>query len=100
MCLSGEILNIQSASYGRWDTHSCPYHDTNAMQNVACSMDVLSTVTSECASQSTPSSCQLTPTNAMFTDPCQGTYKYLKVEFTCQPGGYKIYVITMLLFTV
>ena len=87
MCPPGEILNIVSASYGRWDTQTCPYHDPNAMTNTACDHDVTTIVAAECASQSTPSSCDLTPTNGLFTDPCQGTYKYLKVEYTCQPGA-------------
>ena len=57
-------------------TQTCPYHDPNAMTNTACDHDVTTIVAAECASQSTPSSCDLTPTNGLFTDPCQGTYKY------------------------
>ena len=33
------------------------------------------------------SKCQVMASNLVFGDPCEGTYKYLQVYFTCQPIG-------------
>ena len=91
-CPNGEILNIQYAYYGRWLTTICPNHiHPYATTNTGCSLNVTAIVTNEC-SQSSMTSCNLTPTNGLFTDPCEGTSKYLKVGFSCQQGALEFYI--------
>ena len=60
------------------------------MLNTACisNEDITSIVIDECqATQTTASSCTFQPTHIKFNgDPCVGTYKYLRVAYSCQPG--------------
>jgi len=77
-CANGELIQIQSATYGRTSPLVCTnYSDASALFNTACSIDVASIVGYRCSGRN---SCQF---SAPFVDPCVGTYKYLDVSYEC-----------------
>ncbi len=81
-CPSGQLVNqITYVLYGRSDTSTCVH---SAMSNTGCaasSSTILSIVQNACLNKA---SCAIDVNNAnMGGDPCGGTYKYLKVTYTC-----------------
>ena len=77
-CPSGRKINVLEASYGRRDRHTCPHPK---IQTTNChAANSISTVKSKCNNQS---SCSLFASNSVFSDPCQDTYKYLRVKYYC-----------------
>jgi len=77
------LINLISVNYGRTaigqdvcDSH----HDTS---NTNCkSSTSMEEVAERCNGKV---SCSVGASNAVFGDPCQGTYKYLEVDYTCEP---------------
>eukprot|EP00058_Branchiostoma_floridae_P019226 XP_002604716.1 hypothetical protein BRAFLDRAFT_80311 [Branchiostoma floridae] len=77
-CQGDEVIQIVSANYGRTDPNVC---SNNPVSVVDClSSTAFQTVQSICDNQQ---SCTLDATNAVFGDPCSGTYKYLEVLYRC-----------------
>nr|XP_022344063.1 L-rhamnose-binding lectin CSL3-like [Crassostrea virginica] len=78
-CPAGSYLVVFSANYGRLSSDVCPGPGSN---NINCespgSVDV---VRNYCEGLT---NCQLEASNAMFGDPCPGTYKYLEVNIGCR----------------
>ncbi|TRY54867.1 hypothetical protein DNTS_001816 [Danionella cerebrum] len=87
-CAVGKI-QITSASFGRTDRRTCSRgRPDRQLRNTHCaSLNALAPVSQSCNGQS---SCELSATSAIFTDPCPGTYKYLSVSYYCLPPEIQI----------
>ena len=95
MCSNGAdgILNIKTATYGRFDRTTCPdpHSRTNSMSNTNCESRIAHEVVrswcqgkNSCALHIPPSN---TPTGRRLRridNPCFETYKYLNVTYVCQ----------------
>ena len=80
-CGGGEVLNIVTARYGRFDLTTCPHQSIN---EIDCeSPDTYDVIRSLCQNKS---SCTVTSSTSQYSgeDPCPGTHKYLNVTYTCQ----------------
>ncbi|XP_056588712.1 L-rhamnose-binding lectin CSL2-like [Triplophysa dalaica] len=82
-CAQGTI-NVLSANYGRTDQTTCSTgKPANQLSNVQCTQSTsLSVLTTQCDEKP---DCSISVNNAVFGDPCVGTYKYLNVSYTCVP---------------
>ncbi|XP_007234690.3 rhamnose-binding lectin [Astyanax mexicanus] len=78
------VIQIVSADYGRTDRTICSEGLTNNLtENTNChSPDTVTSVVERCNDRRR---CTLEASNAIFTDPCFGTYKYLAVSYFCLP---------------
>ena len=77
-CSANTFVKINSAVYGRSDKTTCPHP---AMSNTNCAASSsLDIVGGQCDGQE---SCSVVASNAVFGDPCGGTYKYLTVNYGC-----------------
>eukprot|EP00300_Choanocystis_sp_HF-7_P015934 c19233_g1_i2.p1 GENE.c19233_g1_i2~~c19233_g1_i2.p1 ORF type:complete len:585 (+),score=127.87 c19233_g1_i2:33-1787(+) len=79
-CVDDEIL-ILSAAYGRSDAETCALPDLVGETNCAAE-NTFAIVDSTCSGHSY---CSVGAQNEVFGDPCVGTYKYLRVEYSCRP---------------
>ncbi|VDH99403.1 Hypothetical predicted protein [Mytilus galloprovincialis] len=77
-CESPSQINIVEAVYGRLDRTICP--DDRILTTSCRSPTSDALVKTDCNGQTI---CQLVANNGKFGDPCQGTYKYLDVTYTC-----------------
>ena len=80
-CGGDEVLNIETARYGRFDSTTCPH---SAINGIDCeSPDTYDVIRSLCQNKG---SCTVTSSTSQFSggDPCPGTHKYLIVTYTCQ----------------
>ncbi|XP_053536539.1 L-rhamnose-binding lectin CSL3 [Ictalurus punctatus] len=75
-------IRIIRANYGRTDSTTCSSgQPPSQLSNTNCySYNTLSLFCCRCELQQT---CQVPATNSVFSDPCVGTYKYLKVVYIC-----------------
>jgi hypothetical protein len=80
-CLNHEFIQIIFANYGRvGDNTTCPA-EPHLMKDTNCiSSTAVEKVKAACEDKHV---CSLEATNAVFGDPCFGTYKYLSVVFHC-----------------
>ncbi|XP_056589525.1 uncharacterized protein LOC130409523 [Triplophysa dalaica] len=80
-CVKGTI-KVLSANYGRTDQKTCSTgKPANQLSNVQCTQSTsLSVLTTQCDGKP---DCSIAVNNAVFGDPCVGTYKYLNVSYTC-----------------
>ena len=96
-CPRGCKVDIISATYGRTSPTLCEHEK---MSNTSCdsTADITGILQNHCASQAGTSSCIVTPTNAFFDDdPCEGTYKYLTVNYNCgKLNDSSLYIVTSL----
>ncbi|XP_078602190.1 uncharacterized protein LOC144876595 isoform X2 [Branchiostoma floridae x Branchiostoma japonicum] len=78
-CPDGQQIRVVSASYGRTDETVCggPVHTTRCSSRTS-----LSVMKKECDNQQ---SCVVSAENSVFGDPCVGTFKYLEVQYACDP---------------
>ena len=77
-CVAGRNIKVLKASYGRHDRSTCPHP---SIRTTSChAWSSFSVVRNRCDNKP---SCELFASNSVFGDPCRGTYKYLKVFFTC-----------------
>ena len=77
-CPCGGKIDVLEASYGRQDRQTCSHP---FIQTTNCHAgNSLSIVKSQCNNKS---SCSLFASNSVFGDPCEGTYKYLRVKYRC-----------------
>ncbi|KAK7135451.1 hypothetical protein R3I94_014196 [Phoxinus phoxinus] len=90
-CESGTI-QINTAHYGRTDKITCSEgRPSSELQNSNCySPNALAPVSKSCNGLE---SCELFATQTVFTDPCVGTYKYLRVSYFCLPSALRSSVI-------
>ncbi|XP_065667031.1 rhamnose-binding lectin-like isoform X2 [Hydra vulgaris] len=79
-CNAKGVIEITNANYGRTMSSICPgASDFNSKcDNKKTSLEIVQ------RSCSYNSACTVKATNAVFGDPCVGTYKYLEVEYTCK----------------
>ncbi|XP_056589526.1 L-rhamnose-binding lectin CSL2-like [Triplophysa dalaica] len=82
-CVKGTI-KVLSANYGRTDQKTCSTgKPANQLTNVQCTQSTsLSVLSTQCDGKP---DCSIAVNNAVFGDPCVGTYKYLNVSYTCVP---------------
>ncbi|KAF4070581.1 hypothetical protein AMELA_G00286990 [Ameiurus melas] len=75
-------IRIIRANYGRTDSTTCSSgRPRRQLYNTNCySYSTLFNVVVRCRGKR---SCQVPATNSVFSDPCFGTYKYLKVVYIC-----------------
>ncbi|XP_051916343.1 L-rhamnose-binding lectin CSL2-like [Hippocampus zosterae] len=82
-CGLGYVITINGAAYGRRDKTTCsegkPFHQ---WRNIECSQPSTAMVAQMCKGKTT---CSVPASNAVFTNPCQGIFKYLKISYTCKP---------------
>lgn len=77
-CNSGKNINITEGFYGRKDKTTCPHA---ADSNINCSaVDAKEKLQRECNDKN---SCNITLDNTLFGDPCEGTFKYATIKYTC-----------------
>ncbi|XP_046870111.1 L-rhamnose-binding lectin CSL3-like [Hypomesus transpacificus] len=78
------VINVVSANYGRTDSVTCiSGRPANQISKTDCiNPKTFQLVASMCNGKT---SCSLVASNSVFSDPCFGTYKYLKVTYTCIP---------------
>jgi len=81
-CEAGTVINLISANYGRLAEGKdvCPHthtSDTNCKSTTS-----MEEVADRCNGKV---SCSVAASNGIFGDPCYGTYKYLEVQYTCEP---------------
>ncbi|XP_056598348.1 secretory phospholipase A2 receptor-like [Triplophysa dalaica] len=92
-CDQGTI-KVLSANYGLTDRQTCSTgRPANQTSNVQCSLNTSLTVATRCDGET---SCSMVVNNTVFTDPCDGTYKYLNVSYECveaPPNSSKSYII-------
>uniref|UniRef100_A0A8C6SJS6 SUEL-type lectin domain-containing protein n=1 Tax=Neogobius melanostomus TaxID=47308 RepID=A0A8C6SJS6_9GOBI len=82
-CGLGQVINIDSADYGRSDHTTCSQgRPSQQLQNVNCaSSGATNRMAEMCDGKS---HCSVTASNSVFDDPCYGTYKYLQVSYSCK----------------
>ncbi|XP_050953020.1 L-rhamnose-binding lectin CSL3-like [Labeo rohita] len=87
-CDEGYIKIVQ-ANYGRTDRTTCAAGKTeNSISNTRClQASSLSSMSAWCDGRK---SCIVPATDSVFTDPCDGTYKYLSVSYECIPARKKV----------
>ncbi|XP_062314396.1 L-rhamnose-binding lectin CSL3-like [Osmerus eperlanus] len=75
-------INVVSANYGRTDRVTCiTGRPPSQISNTNClNPTTLLSVAGMCNGHT---SCSLSASNSVFSDPCYGTYKYLYVTYTC-----------------
>ncbi|XP_037039231.1 L-rhamnose-binding lectin CSL3-like [Bradysia coprophila] len=79
-CNNG-VINVISANYGRLSRTPCNDNGNAPIRTVNCvSRNSLDIVKAQCSNQE---SCTVQATNGVFGDPCEGTFKYLQVEYQC-----------------
>ena len=81
-CPTNSIINIANANYGRTDPDTCP----GPNENTNCLLDKIQILAFNCNGKQ---NCIYTPN--FNEDPCFGTYKYLKVQYTCLNGKFVLY---------
>ncbi|XP_017295446.1 L-rhamnose-binding lectin CSL2-like [Kryptolebias marmoratus] len=80
-CDKGQVIFVNSAIYGRRNKNTCSARrPASQIQNVRCSRSS-NKVAESCNGEK---GCSISATNSVFGDPCQGTYKYLEVDYTCK----------------
>uniref|UniRef100_A0A8C6SHB7 SUEL-type lectin domain-containing protein n=1 Tax=Neogobius melanostomus TaxID=47308 RepID=A0A8C6SHB7_9GOBI len=82
-CGLGQVINIDSADYGRHDRTTCSQgRPSEQLQIVNCaSSGATNRVAEMCNGKS---HCSVRASNSVFGDPCYGTYKYLQVSYSCK----------------
>lgn len=83
-CYGGEVIRIHSANFGRHHRGICTNRRPSyQLQNVYCSAPSAAyTMAKLCDGKS---SCYVRASTSTFGDPCYGTYKYLHVNYFCEP---------------
>lgn len=74
-CDDGQVIAVNSAFYGRKDATTCPHP---SIQTTECEADITATVKAACDGEAT---CDVAATNALYGDPCFGTFKYASVDY-------------------
>ncbi|XP_028265295.1 rhamnose-binding lectin-like [Parambassis ranga] len=83
-CDDGQVIFIYGADYGRSDRTTCSYkRPASQIENLYCS-DPTRRVSDSCNGRNR---CTVRASNAVFGDPCVGTYKYLEVAYVCEYPG-------------
>ena len=78
-CPKNSKLRVAYANYGRTDNHICPVQGSKPNTNCISSTSLAKTKWN-CNGYSL---CKLSPSDAVFGDPCPDTWKYIHVRFDC-----------------
>jgi len=76
-CPYGSNMWIEEGMYGRLTNKICGY---GSLRNMSCSSDVTSVVRKSCQNKMV---CKIQVTDAVYGDPCPGTFKYLQIHYRC-----------------
>lgn len=80
-CDRGSVIDVIRANYGRQSTSECNPEGNSPILTTNCaSENSFEIVNAKCDNQQR---CSIEATNNIFGDPCQGTFKYLDVEYQC-----------------
>ncbi|KAM9855151.1 L-rhamnose-binding lectin SML-like [Aulostomus maculatus] len=80
-CDVGQVIFVYGADYGRHDRTTCVFRrPENQIVNIECARPT-TLVAERCNGRN---SCSISASNAVFGDPCVGTYKYLQVGYICE----------------
>ncbi|KAL9985734.1 hypothetical protein ACROYT_G008174 [Oculina patagonica] len=77
-CPDGKKIHLLQASFGRHDHTTCPHEDIYTTNCHAGNSHAI--VEAKCHNRA---SCELYASNSVFRDPCEGTFKYLRVMYQC-----------------
>ncbi|XP_056304351.1 L-rhamnose-binding lectin CSL2-like isoform X2 [Danio aesculapii] len=82
-CPEHSRIKILAANYGRTERRTCSYnHPLRELRNTHCfSRNSVFIVARSC---NWKRRCSVPATNSKFSDPCVGTYKYLRVKYCCK----------------
>jgi len=79
-CPAGKLISIENAFYGRSERSTCNV-GSKWMTNTRCSSRGASDrVEKLCNGEQ---NCKVIASNSFFGDPCVGTYKYMRLSWTC-----------------
>lgn len=80
-CDRGSVIDIIRANYGRKTRRTCNTDGSSPILTTNCaSENSFEIVNAKCNNQR---HCSIEATNGIFGDPCEGTFKYLDVEYQC-----------------
>ncbi|XP_062604650.1 L-rhamnose-binding lectin ELEL-1-like [Saccostrea cucullata] len=79
-CGGDRWISVLYAAYGRKDLKTCPRKNSSHW-NIYCSTKKGNSVARNLCNGK--HKCYLQASNSVFGDPCQGTFKYLKVMYYC-----------------
>ncbi|XP_061701184.1 L-rhamnose-binding lectin SML-like isoform X2 [Syngnathoides biaculeatus] len=80
-CDEGQVIFVYGADYGRRDATTCTFgRPEQQIRNSQC-LRPSGIPANTCNGRN---NCTIAATNAVFGDPCGGTYKYLEVAYTCE----------------
>ncbi len=77
-CPSSKQIKLTTANFGRQDSSIC-CNNPSVCTNTKCIKDVTSLSSNYCRGNS----CDIPASSAAYGDPCFGTSKYLKVDYSC-----------------
>ncbi|XP_033756148.1 uncharacterized protein LOC117338893 [Pecten maximus] len=83
-CPAGEVVLIQEAFYGRDDDVTCSGPDKPILTTTCSSPVSLERYKAICDDKN---SCTVTASNSVTGDPCEGTYKYARIAYSCVSPG-------------
>ena len=98
-CPDSYKIDIIYANFGRTVSSSQTCHHNSHADVTTCNRDqavYMQTAKSLCQNKS---SCQVQRLHHL-GDPCPGTYKYLEVRYSCNPGKYKMQTMLCLVVKV
>jgi len=78
-CPPGFVIEVTSGFYGRQQDNYCPGIKSDNV-NCPAGANTLNTFHTKCDGKN---ECILPAENAVFSDPCYGTYKYLRTSYNC-----------------
>ncbi|XP_051913367.1 L-rhamnose-binding lectin SML-like [Hippocampus zosterae] len=83
-CEHGQVIFVFGADFGRRDQTTCARQKPlSEIQNVQC-VHPTDIVAKRCNGKK---SCRIMASRDVFGEPCEGTYKYLEVSYTCHYPG-------------
>ncbi|NP_001103581.2 Gal_Lectin domain-containing protein precursor [Danio rerio] len=81
-CPDHTRIKILAANYGRTERRSCRNRPYGQLRNTHCyTPNAVFIVARRCNWRKR---CSVPATNSVFSDPCVGTYKYLRVKYCCR----------------
>lgn len=80
-CEVGYAISVLRANYGRLSQTICNMDGRAPILSQYCLNDNSKTIVKDLCSGK--QNCSVLSTNAIFGDPCPGTYKYLEIEYVC-----------------
>nr|ATU82905.1 secreted Lectin-like protein [Pristhesancus plagipennis] len=80
-CPKASYIQISNAIYGRTNQAICSVFQDKVVRSNKCQAEnALSVVESKCNKKE---ECKFKASNSIFGDPCEGTFKYLQVDYQC-----------------